>query len=58
MTVMREVTEKKGEDKKCVFVGIRKDQYSRQLLNWAIVKVAEPGDSVVAVHVCNDPGTT
>ncbi|KAE8698738.1 Kinase protein with adenine nucleotide alpha hydrolases-like domain, putative isoform 4 [Hibiscus syriacus] len=37
--------------KKNVVVGIRFDNQSRDLLNWAIVKVAQPGDCVVAVHV-------
>ncbi|GMI88069.1 hypothetical protein like AT2G16750 [Hibiscus trionum] len=39
------------DQKKKVLVGIRFDNQSRDLLNWAIVKVAEPGDCVVAVHV-------
>ncbi|KAK2435145.1 Protein kinase superfamily protein [Trifolium repens] len=34
-----------------VLVGIRIDTQSRQLLNWAIVKLAQPGDCVIAVHV-------
>ncbi|KAF3964244.1 hypothetical protein CMV_011446 [Castanea mollissima] len=38
--------------KRNVLVGIRIDSQSRELLSWAIVKVAEPGDCVVAVHVC------
>lgn len=38
-------------EKRFVLVGIRIDSQSRQLLNWALVKVAEPGDYVVAVHV-------
>ncbi|XVF45538.1 hypothetical protein PTKIN_Ptkin02bG0214300 [Pterospermum kingtungense] len=36
---------------KNVLVGIRMDSQSRDLLSWALVKVAEPGDCVVAVHV-------
>lgn len=40
-----------NKKKKNVLVGIRVDSHSRELLNWAIVKVAEPGDCVVAVHV-------
>ncbi|WCJ39889.1 Protein kinase STUNTED [Euphorbia peplus] len=27
---------------------------SRELLSWALVKVAEPGDCVIALHVCRD----
>ncbi|KAG4979436.1 hypothetical protein JHK85_033394 [Glycine max] len=38
-------------EKRIVLVGIRIDGYSRQLLNWALAKVAEPGDCVIAVHV-------
>ncbi|XP_061372474.1 protein kinase STUNTED-like [Gastrolobium bilobum] len=38
-----------------VLVGIRMDSHSRQLLNWALVKVAEPGDSVIAIHVVTTP---
>uniref|UniRef100_A0A2N9IRX2 Protein kinase domain-containing protein n=1 Tax=Fagus sylvatica TaxID=28930 RepID=A0A2N9IRX2_FAGSY len=38
--------------KRNVLVGIRIDSRSRELLSWALVKVAEPGDCVVAVHVC------
>ncbi|KAJ1393758.1 Serine/threonine-protein kinase, active site [Sesbania bispinosa] len=38
-------------ERRFVLVGIRIDSHSRQLLNWALVKVAEPGDCVIAVHV-------
>ncbi|XWS40194.1 hypothetical protein CRYUN_Cryun18bG0119800 [Craigia yunnanensis] len=38
-------------EKRNVLVGIRIDSQSRDLLSWALVKVAEPGDCVVAVHV-------
>lgn len=34
-----------------VVVGVRLDQQSRELLTWALVKVAQPGDRVVALHV-------
>ncbi|XP_022763047.1 probable serine/threonine-protein kinase PBL26 [Durio zibethinus] len=45
-----------ANQKKNVLVGIRIDSQSRDLLSWALVKVAEPGDCVVAVHVsrCSD----
>ena len=43
-------------EKRIVLVGIRIDGYSRQLLNWALVKVAEPGDCVIAVHVVKSSG--
>lgn len=44
----------KAVNKKTLVVGIRMDRHSRELLNWALVKVAEPGDTVVAVHVCRN----
>ncbi|KAL5843945.1 hypothetical protein ACOSQ4_009903 [Xanthoceras sorbifolium] len=34
-----------------VVVGVKVDSESRELLTWALVKVAQPGDSVVALHV-------
>ncbi|KAL7156426.1 hypothetical protein ABFS83_02G008200 [Erythranthe nasuta] len=37
-----------------VFVGIRLDAQAKELLDWALVKVADPGDSVVAIHVCRN----
>ncbi|OWM80422.1 receptor-like cytosolic serine/threonine-protein kinase RBK1 [Punica granatum] len=54
MTVFEQVkaVAEEGEQKKCVLVGIRFDSRSRELLNWALVKVADPGDRVVALHVC------
>lgn len=46
--------EKEGVgDGNTVVVGIRMDGQSRELLTWALVKVAAPGDRVVAVHVLN-----
>ncbi|GAB2219466.1 hypothetical protein Droror1_Dr00007102 [Drosera rotundifolia] len=41
--------------KREVLVGIRLDSQSRELLNWALVKVAQPGDHVLALHVCKTP---
>lgn len=38
-------------------VGVKLDSRSKELLTWALVKVAQPGDHVVAVHVL-DPNTT
>ncbi|XP_061346840.1 protein kinase STUNTED-like isoform X2 [Gastrolobium bilobum] len=32
-------------------VGVKLDSRSRELLTWALVKVAEPGDLVIALHV-------
>lgn len=53
MTVLERVKAVAAEEKekKCVLVGIRFDSRSRELLNWALVKVANPGDQVVALHV-------
>ncbi|XP_057769251.1 LOW QUALITY PROTEIN: protein kinase STUNTED-like [Salvia miltiorrhiza] len=42
--------------RKKVIVGIRLDGYAKELLDWAVVKVADPGDSVVAIHVCRNSG--
>ncbi|KAL6215047.1 hypothetical protein ACLB2K_014478 [Fragaria x ananassa] len=39
------------DKRRCVVVGVKLDSKSRELLTWALVKVAEPGDSVVALHV-------
>ncbi|KAK3193961.1 hypothetical protein Dsin_025271 [Dipteronia sinensis] len=44
----------KKKEKKNVVVGIRIDSRSREILSWALVKVAEPGDSIIAVHVCRN----
>lgn len=43
--------------KKIVLVGIRFDQHAKELLDWAILKVAEQGDCVTALHVCQDSDT-
>ncbi|GER50245.1 kinase family protein [Striga asiatica] len=39
---------------KKVIVGMRLDDHAKELLDWAIVKVADSGDSVVAIHVCRN----
>lgn len=36
---------------KTVVVGVRLDALSRELLTWALVKIADTGDRVVALHV-------
>lgn len=41
-------------ERRNVCVGIRIDNNSRELLNWALVKVAEAGDCVIALHVCRN----
>lgn len=43
--------------RKKVLVGIRLDDHAKELLDWAVVKVADSGDSVVAIHVCRNSGT-
>ncbi|PIN19157.1 Serine/threonine protein kinase [Handroanthus impetiginosus] len=40
--------------RKIVVVGIRLDFQAKELLDWALVKVADPGDAVVAIHVCRN----
>lgn len=37
-----------------VVVGVKLDAHSRELLTWALVKVAQPGDRVIALHVLNN----
>lgn len=60
MTVDQEDSEaiekEKEKKKKNVLVGIRINGDSRDLLNWAIVKVADPGDCVIVIHVCQSSG--
>lgn len=58
MTVFEEFLTVKNAKKveKIVLVGIRTDSHSREILSWALVKVAEPGDSVVAIHICRNSG--
>ncbi|KAK4424875.1 Receptor-like cytosolic serine/threonine-protein kinase RBK1 [Sesamum alatum] len=34
-----------------VVVGVKLDARSRELLTWALVKVAQPGDRVIALHI-------
>ncbi|KAK9096203.1 hypothetical protein Sjap_021700 [Stephania japonica] len=40
-----------GEGGAVVVVGLKLDQQSRELLTWALMKVAQSGDRVVALHV-------
>ncbi|GMH22311.1 hypothetical protein Nepgr_024154 [Nepenthes gracilis] len=40
-----------GGDGRTVVVGVKLDSQSRELLTWSLVKVARPGDRVVALHV-------
>lgn len=39
-----------------VVVGVKLDSHSRELLTWALVKVAQPGDTVIALHVLGNNG--
>uniref|UniRef100_A0ACD5W6P9 Uncharacterized protein n=1 Tax=Avena sativa TaxID=4498 RepID=A0ACD5W6P9_AVESA len=45
-----------GSSGRTVAVGIRRDAASRELLTWALVKVANAGDRVVALHVAAGGG--
>ncbi|XP_038712574.1 serine/threonine-protein kinase PBS1-like isoform X2 [Tripterygium wilfordii] len=40
-----------GNEGEVVVVGVKLDSASRELLTWSLVKVAQPGDRVTAVHV-------
>lgn len=40
-----------GGDGRTVVVGVKLDGQSRELLTWSLVKMAQPGDLVVALHV-------
>lgn len=42
---------KEEENGKTIVVGVRMDQQSKELLTWALVKIAHPNDRVVALHV-------
>lgn len=43
-----------GGGGKTVVVGVNLDSLGKELLTWALVKVAETGDNVVAIHVLED----
>lgn len=44
-----------GDDgNRTVIVGVKMDGASRELLTWALVKVSQPGDRVIALHVLNN----
>ncbi|KAL3513729.1 hypothetical protein ACH5RR_026446 [Cinchona calisaya] len=40
-----------SDNGRTVVVGVKLDAQSRELLTWALVKVAQPGDLVIALHV-------
>ncbi|KAF9599769.1 hypothetical protein IFM89_001715 [Coptis chinensis] len=55
MKKQEEEEEEEDSDKsKTIVVGMKLDQESKELLTWALVKVAQPGDSVIALHVLNN----
>lgn len=39
-----------------IVVGVKLDQPSKELLTWALVKLAHPGNHVVALHVLHPDG--
>ncbi|KAL9359122.1 hypothetical protein Peur_047245 [Populus x canadensis] len=53
---MKKMLHREGEEMTAsgdstVIVGVKLDSMSRELLTWALVKVAQPGDTVIALHV-------
>ncbi|KAK8673716.1 hypothetical protein V6N13_112033 [Hibiscus sabdariffa] len=57
MTVIGEKGDEGGEGGGAtVLVGVKFDSDSKELLTWALVKVAQPGDQVIALHIL-DPAT-
>ncbi|KAG5031429.1 hypothetical protein JHK85_015411 [Glycine max] len=46
-----------GSGGRTVLVGVKMDSPSKELLTWALVKVAHPGDTVVALHVLGNNET-
>lgn len=40
-----------------VMVGVKFDESRNELLDWALVKVAEPGDTVIALHILGNGNT-
>ncbi|XP_010548098.1 PREDICTED: receptor-like cytosolic serine/threonine-protein kinase RBK1 isoform X2 [Tarenaya hassleriana] len=55
MPAMRETEFDRVHEKQrnTVLVGIRMDESGRDVLDWVLGNVTEPGDCVVAVHVCS-----
>ncbi|XP_077224745.1 protein kinase STUNTED-like isoform X2 [Tasmannia lanceolata] len=45
--------EERGGGGNVVVVGVKLDGGSRELLTWVLVKVAQPGDQIIALHVLN-----
>ncbi|EEF42091.1 protein kinase STUNTED [Ricinus communis] len=51
MKMIQHAEKKGGSGCRTVMVGVKLDSESRELLTWAMVKVAQPGDTVIALHV-------
>ncbi|XP_015885783.2 LOW QUALITY PROTEIN: protein kinase STUNTED [Ziziphus jujuba] len=47
----REAAKVESSGGRTVVVGVNLDSQSRELLTWALVKVAQPGDCVIALHI-------
>ncbi|ESQ31511.1 hypothetical protein EUTSA_v10003727mg [Eutrema salsugineum] len=45
------VTVADAEGSALVIVGVKPDEWSREVLTWSLVNVARPGDRIVALHV-------
>ena len=56
MVVQREEPKMESSGDRTVVVGVKFDSQSRELLTWALVKVAQPGDTVIALHVLGNNG--
>ncbi|XP_073143175.1 protein kinase STUNTED [Henckelia pumila] len=54
MTQMVVAGEEEGSGGRTVVVGVKLDLQSRELLTWALVKVARAGDRVIAIHVIDN----
>ncbi|XP_065039971.1 protein kinase STUNTED-like [Musa acuminata AAA Group] len=54
MTVEKVTAGEKQGESRCIMVGLQMNAKGKELLDWAIHKVAEQGDRVMAVHVCRD----
>jgi len=53
---MQKTCDEGGSGGRTVVVGVKMDSPSKELLTWALVKVAQPGDLVVALHVLGTNG--
>lgn len=45
------VEETVAEGSALLIVGVKPDEWSREVLTWSLVNVARPGDRIVALHV-------